>query len=278
MPKARAFAQALVEPPAGPLPRACASNGCFETMRAYRGRIFRLASHVDRLYASAQLLATPVAQDRKPLARQLTSALARSGLQEAVVRVALIPNGKGEAKPHIVVQPAQLPPPSAYQRGLRIAVVPARKFSVGSIDAQAKYSARLGSVMAVMDAQLRGVDEALFMDEIGSVTESTASNFGIVARGEILTPPCWLGLLRGITRDVLQESAAALFIPCRETPLTRHDLYNADEAFMTSTLKEVMPVTMIDGRRIGNGKPGPITRRLLEAFRGLVRRELRLGD
>ena len=269
--KRHTFAQPLVEPSVGPLPRGWTSNGCFETMRAYRGRIFRLEAHVDRLYASAQFLATPMARDRRPLAKQLTSALARSGLQEAVVRVALIPQGNGTAKPHIVVQPVTVPPPAAYQRGLRIAVVPARKFSVGSIDAQAKYSARLGSVMAVIDAQLRGVDEALFMDELGSVTESTASNFGIVARGEILTPPCWLGLLRGITRDVLQESAAALSVPCREMPLTRHDLYNSDEAFMTSTLKEVMPVTMIDGRRIGNGKPGPITQRLLRAFRQLVR-------
>ena len=248
----------------------------FETMRAYRGRIFRLQGHLDRLYASAQLLGTVILRDRQQLAKQLTTALVRSGLQEAVVRAALIPQGKGMAKPHIVVQPAQRPPPSSYQRGLRIAVVPAKKFSVGSITPQAKYSARLGSVMAVADAQLRGVDEALFLDETGSVTESTASNLGIVKRGAIHTPPCWLGLLAGITRDALPELAATLRLTFAEVPLTRHDLYNADEAFLTSTLKEVIPVTEIDGRRIGPGRPGPVTRQLHRAFRKLVARELNL--
>jgi branched-chain amino acid aminotransferase len=175
-----------------------------------------------------------------------------------------------------VVQPAVHPPASAYRRGVAVAVVPARKFSVGSIDPQAKYSARLGSVLAVQDAQLRGIEEAVFLDALGGVTESTASNVGIVARGEILTPPCWLGLLPGITRDVLFELGAALRIPVREVPLTRHDLYNADEAFLTSTLKEVLPVTRIDGRTVDAGRPGPITRRLHRAFQQLVRQELKL--
>ena len=251
-------------------------NGCFETMRAYQGRIFRLGSHLDRLYASAQTLQTRPPKDRAGLARQLTGALARSGIQEAVVRVALMPQARGEARPSIVVHTAELPPQAAYRDGLRVVVVPARKFSVASIDPQSKYSARLGSVLAVQDAQLRGGDEALFMDGRGYVTESTASNFGIVARGEILTAPAWLGLLWGITRDVLFETAKDLRLTIRAVPLTRHDLYNADEAFLTSTLKEVMPVTRIDGRPIGTGRPGPVTKRLLGAFRRLVERELKI--
>jgi branched-chain amino acid aminotransferase len=128
----------------------------------------------------------------------------------------------------------------------------------------------------VQDAQLRGMDEALFMTAAGSVNESTASNVGIVRQGVIRTPPCWQGLLAGITRDVLFELAASLRVPIEETPLTRHDLYNADEAFMTSTLKEVLGVAEIDGRRIGTGTPGPLTRRLRRAFGVLVQRELRL--
>ena len=187
-----------------------------------------------------------------------------------------MPRRGAEASPSIVVQPVQLPPASAYRRGIRAAVVPTRKFSVASITPQAKYSARLGSVLAVMDAQLRGVDEALFMDTLGYLTESTASNLGMVRHGEILTPPCWIGLLAGITRDVLFEAAQALRLPIREVPLTRHDLYNADEAFLTSTIKEVLAVTVIDGRRIGTGRPGPTTQRLRRAFRALVTRELNL--
>ena len=255
------------------------SNGCFETMRAYAGRIFRLDEHLERLYASAASLGTRLSSNRREVAEQLTSALTASGLREAVVRVAFLPHGatSNRAQAYIVVQPMQAIPASLYQKGIRVAVVPSRKFSVGSIDPQAKYSARLGSVLAVIDAQLHGVDEALFMDETSSVTESTASNFGIVSRRVVCTPPCWLGLLAGITRDILFELADELQLRVREAPLTRHELYNADEAFLLSTLKEVLPVTTIDGRRIGTGRPGPVARQLGAAFRRLVRRELHIN-
>ena len=263
-------------PARGALPRESASNGCFETMRAYEGHIFRLDAHLDRLRASAQDLGVALPWDPQELSRQLQRALASSKLKEAVVRIALLLRPNGGTVPSIVVQPATLPPASAYRRGIALAVVPTRKHPVSTIDNQAKYSARLASVMAVADAQLRGADEALWIDALGSVTESTASNFGIVRDGTIVTPPCWLGLLAGITRDILCELAASLRIPLQELPLTRHDVYNADEAFLTSTLKEVLPVTAVDGRTIGTGRPGPMTRRLLEAFRRLVRKELRI--
>lgn len=254
----------------GALPDEARSNGCFETMRAYAGRIFRLQEHLDRLEASAVSLGVRMPAGRERLAGQLATALARSGLREAVVRVALLPAPRGAARPSVVVRPVALPPPSAFRRGIHIAVVPTRKFPNAAINPQAKYSARLGSVLAVLEAQLRGVDEALFMDAMGSVTESTASNVGIVRQGTILTPPCWLGLLAGITRDVLFQLACELRLPIRECPLTRHDLYNADEAFLSSTLKEFFPVTRIDGRLIGGGRPGPITKTLRRAFCRLV--------
>ena len=282
----------VADPPRWWLPHETRSNGCFETMRAYQGKIFRLNAHLDRLYASAKFLGTRAPIDREHLGRRLRSALERSGLREAVVRVALMP-GDGEAHPHttlsaseaefgvgahpsIVVQRVGLPSASAYRRGIRVAIVPARKFAVGSITPQAKYSARLGSVLAVMEAQLRGMDEALFMDALGYVTESTASNFGIIRQGTILTAPCSTGLLAGITRDVLFELADGLEVPIREMPFTRHDVYNAEEAFLSSTIKEVLAVTSVDGRRIGTGRPGPITKRLRRAFRELVQRELNL--
>jgi len=263
----------LADPARLPLPAPGQTNGCFETMRAYRGVIFRLDDHLDRLYGSAVFLGTR-APAREALSRQLTGALRRSGKREAVVRVALVPQPKGPAVPSIVVRPAIVPSAAQYRAGLRVAIVPARKFAVGSISPQAKYSARLGSVLAVQDAQLRGVDEAVFLDSSGSVTESTASNFGIVSRGAVLTPPYWLGLLAGITRDVLFELSALTGIPVREAPLTRHDVYIADEAFMTSTLKEVIGVTWVDSRKIGTGRPGPVTRRLHAGFRELVKREM----
>lgn len=262
------------EPRTGPLPDERLTNGCFETMRAYGGKIFRLEGHLERLYASAQFLGTRPPRDRRALAARLVAALTRSRLREAVVRIALLPRPHGEAQPSIVVQPAIRPTVQAYHRGISIAVIPTRKFSAGGISPQAKSSARQSSVLAVLEAQLRGADEALFMDALGVVTESTASNLGIVSRGVLLTPPCSLGLLAGITREVLFELAERLRVEIRELPLTRHDLYNADEAFLTSTLKEVLAVTRIDGRRIGYGRPGPLTQRLRRAFQQLVKQEL----
>jgi len=255
------------------------SSGCFETLRAYEGRLFRLESHLERLAASAQSLGLRLPSTRRRLGQRLTAALQRAKVREAVVRVALIPSPRGRriVRASIVVQPVVLPPASAYREGIAIVVVPTRKFPVGVINPQVKYSARLGSVMALAEAQLRCVEEALFLDPTGSVTESTASNFGILRRGALLTPPCWLGLLAGITRDVLMELAQALRWPVRDIPLTRHELYNADEAFLLSTIKEVLPVTRIDGRLIGTGHPGPLTLRLRRAFQALVRRELGLS-
>ena len=274
----------LVEPSAWNVVQEATDNGCFETMRAYHGRIFRLEAHLSRLHASCQDLGLTL-PDRRELARLATDTLASSRLQEAIVRIALMPRPDGRTAPSIVVRSVSLPPASAYRRGIRLAIVPTRKFSVNTIDPQAKYSARLGSVLAVLDAQLRRADEALWVDAMGYVTESTASNVGIVREGTIVTPPCHLGLLAGITRDVLFELAAALGI--RETPLTRHEVYNASEAFLLSTIKEILPVTSVDGRRIGSGTPphqtawwggtpGPIARQLHRAFRQLVHRELHL--
>lgn len=264
----------LTDPARLPLPLEEESNGCFETMRAYRGRIFRLDGHLDRLEGSAKFLGTAMGP-RAALARRLVAALKRSGLREATVRIALVPQPKGAAVPSIAVRPSITPSAEQYRRGLRVAIVPAKKFSAGGISPQAKYSARLGSVLAVQDAQLRGVEEAVFLDPgTGSVTESTASNFGIIKGGAVLTAPCWLGLLAGITRDVLFELEALAGIPVREALITRHDIYNADEAFMTSTLKEVIGVTRVDGRRIGSGRPGPLTKRLHLAFKKLVEGEM----
>ena len=192
--------------------------------------------------------------------------------------MALIPDGSAArpsgrvAIPSIVVLPVQSPTALQYRTGIRVAVVPTRRFPISQIDPQSKFSARLGSVMAVCDAQLRGVDEAIFIDGTGYVTESTASNLGIIKLGVLMASPCWLGLLPGITWQALLDAARSLRIPVREAPLTRHDLYNADEAFLSSTLKEVLAIREIDGRVIGSGRPGPVTRRLHRAFRELVRR------
>ena len=249
-------------------------------MRAYGGVIFRLEEHLKRLQASATAFGVRLPMAPAQLGRTLRRTLAASGIREAVVRIALMPAETGwrTGAPSIVVKAIEPPSAAQYRRGLRVAVVPTRKFEVGQIDPQGKFSARLGSVMAVMEAHVRGVDEAMFLDTMtGSVTESTASNLGLIRDGAVCGAPCWLGLLPGVTWHALIEAAGALRLPVREAPLTRHEVYNADEAFLSSTIKEVIAVTQVDGRRIGTGRPGPITTRLHRAFRALVKRELRIG-
>ena len=268
----------VCEPARWALPDLDSASGCFETMRAYHGKIFRLEPHLDRLEGSMAHLGLRPLLGRAALARRLRHALARSGIRDAMVRVALIPNSQRVASPSIVVQPVPLPTATAYRQGIHVAIVPTRRFPVNQIDPHAKFSARLGSVLAVMEAQLRGVDEAVFLDGTsGVVTESTASNLGIIKGDVFLASPCEFGLLAGVTWQVVAELAPTVGLSVRPTPLTRHDCYNADEAFMLSTLKEILPVTRIDGRRIGTGAPGPHTRRLHRAFRALVTRELRLS-
>jgi branched-chain amino acid aminotransferase len=211
------------------------------------------------------------------LGHRLRQVLRRSALREAVVRVALIPEEPAwrVGVPSIVVKAVEPPSAAQYRRGLKVAIVPTRKFEVGAIDPQGKFSARLGSVLAVMEAQLRGADEAIFLDTMtGSVTESTASNLGVIEDGTLWAAPGWLGLLPGVTWQAMVEVAVSLRVSVRERPLTRHEVYNADEVLLSSTIKEVIGVTRVDGRRIGTGRPGPTTRRLHRAFRALVQQEL----
>ena len=272
--------RSLVDPPRRALPSPASSSGCFETMRAYGGTIFRLSEHLRRLHASATVFGVRLPMPSAALGRMLRQALRRSGLREAVVRIALMPEAPGfrVGVPSVVVKAIEPPSGAQYRRGLKVAIVPTRKFEVGAIDPQGKFSARLGSVMAVMEAQLRGADEAIFLDAMtGSVTESTASNFGLITGGALLGAPCWLGLLPGVTWQALTEVARQLRMPVHEVPLTRHDVYNADEVVLSSTIKEVIAVTQVDGRRIGAGRPGPHAGRLHRAFRALVKRELRIA-
>ncbi len=270
----RPIAAAVATPPTWSLPELETSSGCFETMRVYDGRIFRLQAHLDRLDGSARYLGVRLDETFDALGRRLRAAVTKSGIRESIVRVALLPNVERVASPSIVVQAVPLPPAECYRTGIRIAIVPTKKFSVGQIDPHSKFSARLGSIMAVMDAQLRGVDEAIFLDATGSVTESTASNIGIIKRGAFVAPPCKLGLLAGITWQALIECSRAIGLQVREELLTRHDLYNADEVFLSSSIKEIIPVRLVDGRAISDGRPGAQTARLHRAFRELVRREL----
>lgn len=251
-------------------------QGCFETMRAYDGRILELEAHLERLWDSARALLLPVAETPAAAKRAVLGALARSHHRSALVRIQLVAAGVG-VQLRVVVQPFHPLPERLFREGVRLVTVPTRKAPVAAIDYQSKASARLGSVLAVIEAAQAGGFEGVMLGREGWATETTISNLFAVRGGRLLTPPCRLGVLAGITRQLVMEVARGAGLSTVECPLTRHDLYNADELFLSSTTKELLPVVRLDGRAIGTGRPGPVSRRLHRALQHRIKEKNRPG-
>ncbi len=257
-------------------------DGVFEGIRAYRGRIFRLDAHLDRLYASARYLQLPIPLSRQQMAEAILETVRRCGLQDAYIRP-IVSRGVGDlgldprkcASPTVViiVDAIQLYPPEAYERGLRAVTATTRKVRPDMLAPQAKTLNYLNNILARLEANRAGVDEAVMLSATGYVCECSADNIFIVRGGEVWTPPAYLGILRGVTRDAILDLARELGLPAAERVFTLYDIYTADECFLTGTGAEVGPVVELDGRPIADGRPGPVTRRLMAAFRDLVARE-----
>lgn len=257
-------------------------DGVFEGIRAYHGRVFRLGRHLDRLFDSAKaiLLRPPLAQ--AALRREVLRTLAASGLKDAYVRLVLT-RGEGDlsldparcARPNwfIIADKVSLYPERCYREGLALATVPTRRNPSESVSPKVKSLNYLNNILGLMEARQRGTQEGVMLTQDGYVAECTADNLFVVRGGRLLTPPAWQGILEGITRGAVLELARKRRLPTAEEPITRYDVYTAQEAFMTGTAAEVVPVTALDGRTIGDGRPGPWTRRLLADFKALVRRE-----
>jgi len=158
-----------------------------------------------------------------------------------------------------------------YKKGLTIVTCATRRSNPAALNPAVKSLNYLNNVMARVEANLAGADEALMLNDAGNVAECTADNVFIVKHGQIFTPPVVSGALRGITRSVVFEIAAELGVKARDTDITRHDVFVADECFLTGTAAEIVPVVKADGRSIGNGKPGPITARIIARFRQVTR-------
>jgi branched-chain amino acid aminotransferase len=171
----------------------------------------------------------------------------------------------------IIATTIALYPESLYQKGLTVVTVPTRRTNPSALNPAVKSLNYLNNVMARIEANLAGADEALMLNDQGNVAECTADNVFAIKRGQIFTPPITAGALRGITRSVVFEIAAELGIKITDTNITRHDVFIADECFLTGTAAEVIPVIKADGRSIGDGKPGPITTRIIARFRELTR-------
>jgi branched-chain amino acid aminotransferase len=257
-------------------------DGVFEGIRAYGGKIFRLRQHLERLYNSAKAIWLEIPISREDLARAIRQTLELNGLKDAYIRVVvtrgagslgLDPRKTSDPQVIIITDHIQLYPPEFYENGLEIITVSTIRNHPNAVNPRIKSLNYLNNILAKIEAIQAGCQEALMLNHKGEVAECTGDNIFVVTRGVLRTPPLDAGILEGITRNAVIELAQRAGIAVREEALTRHDVYTADECFLTGTAAEIIPVVKCDGRIIGNGKPGPITKQLRERFFALVREE-----
>jgi branched-chain amino acid aminotransferase len=257
-------------------------DGVFEGIRVYNRRIFRHRAHLERLYASAQALALRIPLDLPALQAAVEETVRRNQREDVYIRL-IVTRGVGELgiDPHscpapsviIIVNDVRVYPRELYAGGIKVMTSATRQVSHEAVDPRIKSLNYLKNILAKIDAQQAGAHEAIMLNPEGFIAECTADNLFVIRDGQLLTPSTQDGALGGITRGAVLELAGEARIPAAEARLARYDLYTADEAFVTGTGAELMPVTTADGRPVGAGTPGPITRRLTEAFHALVRRE-----
>lgn len=254
-------------------------DGVFEGIRAYNGRVFKLEEHVRRLYESAHsiMLKIPYSQEEMIKAvvdtvnaNKLTDAYIRLVVSRGVGDLGLDPRKCKEAQVVIIADKIVLYPEELYDEGLTVITVATRRNIADALDPKLKSLNYLNNIHAKIEANRAGVLEALMTNSQGYISEGTGDNIFIYRKGKLITPPPYLGILEGITREAVIELAQEEGIPLQEAPFTRHDVYVADECFLTGTAAEVIPVIEADMRTIGTGKPGPVTRTLMEKFRELT--------
>ena len=255
-------------------------DGVFEGIRIYDGKIFEAAAHIERLYNSAKAirLTIPIPPEQVLAAIDLTAkanhfsdCYVRVVVTRGVGYLGLNPNKCPNPTVFVITDTIELYPREMYENGMSIITSSVIRNHPNALSPRVKSLNYLNNILAKIEAVDAGVPEALLLNAEGNVAECTADNIFIVKTGQVLTPTTTDGILAGITRDVILQLCGKLQIPCVEKTLQRYDLYVADECFLTGTGAEVIPVTKIDGRGIGSGKPGPISRRLIEAFHKHVR-------
>jgi branched-chain amino acid aminotransferase len=255
-------------------------DGVFEGLRSYSGKVFRLAEHLDRLWASAKAIWLEIPISREEMAKAVNDTLAKNNIQDGYVRL-VVTRGAGAlgldpnrcSNPQIIViaDHIQLYPKETYENGLEIVTASTIRNHAAALSPRIKSLNYLNNIMAKIEGLQAGCAEALMLNAQGEVAECTADNIFIVRKGVLQTPPTNAGILEGITREAVIELAEEMQIPVQQTSLTRHDIFIADECFLTGSAAEVIPVAKLDSRVIGNGKPGPITKKLTERFHQLTR-------
>jgi branched-chain amino acid aminotransferase len=256
-------------------------EGVYETLRTYNGQPFLLDRHLRRLRNSAEMLALEVPLDNGAIDRRCRETMTAAGLggdrdHESYIRI-LVTRGVGELSydpaacpdPTVVViaKPFVAPGAELFARGVRVALVSIVRNHPGTVNPLIKSNNLINNALAMQEAARRGAFEGVMRNYRGELAECTQSNLFVVRAGAALTPPLASGLLPGITREFLFEVGADLGIPVREAVLRDDDLFGADEAFLTSTTREVLPIVEVDDRQIADGRPGPVTVALLDGFR-----------
>lgn len=254
-------------------------DGVFEGIRVYGGNVFRLREHLERLYESARSILLDIPGGIGEMEKAVLDTVRKNRLTDAYIRL-VVSRGKGElcldpakcSNPQVIIIADQVKmfPQEQYDHGLKIITVPTRRNVPDALNPKIKSLNYLNNILVKIEANQAGVGEALMLNSDGYVAEGSGDNIFIVKRGILCTPPGYVGALDGITRRAIMDLCDRLGYEVKEQPFTRHDVYVADEVFLTGTAAEVIAVVQVDGRRIGEGKPGPITRHLLAEFRKLV--------
>lgn len=254
-------------------------DGVFEGMRSYGGKVFRMQEHLDRLYDSARAIHLTIPMPPDELAAAVYKTLELNQLTDGYVRL-VVTRGVGDlglnpylcpkASIIIIADKINLYPAKLYDEGMEIVTASTVRNHPASINPRIKSLNYLGSILAKIEGLKAGCNEALMLNINGEVAECTADNIFLIKQGRIATPHVNAGILDGITRRAVIELAQQAGIPVAETTLTRHDVYVADECFLTGSAAEVIPVIKVDSRPIGNGQVGPITKQLIAAFKALV--------
>jgi len=254
-------------------------DGVFEGIRVYDSNIFRMEEHIDRLYNSAKSIMLTIPHSKQELTELIVKTVAKNELTDAYIRV-VVSRGVGDlgldpanckvAQLVIIVEPLAIFPKHLYETGLEIVTVATRRNRPDVLSPKVKSLNYLNNVLVKIEARLAGVSEALMLNDQGYVAEGSADNVFILKGGKLLTPPGYIGALEGITRNAIIDIAEELGYEVLQEPFTRHDVYTADEVFLTGTAAEVIAVIKVDGRVIGEGVPGEHTKILLNEFRKKV--------
>ncbi|MCX6904286.1 MAG: branched-chain-amino-acid transaminase [Verrucomicrobia bacterium] len=254
-------------------------DGVFEGIRAYHGRVFKLKEHIDRLFYSAKAILLNMPMTHGEIVEATLETCRRNRIRDGYIRLVvtrgpgtlgLNPNRCKQPSVIIIADKIQLYPPAMYEEGMAIVTVATTRNQINSVNPAIKSLNYLNNILAKIEANTAGVEEAIMLNGEGFVAECTGDNIFIIKGAQLFTPPLSAGALYGITRGVVMELARQAGLQVGEPNLTRYDLFNADECVLTGTGAELIPVVKIDGRVVGQGKPGPTTQMLVEKYHALT--------